>query len=170
MVVMEKESKMYEVGYLISPLVPVDKIADEALALRKVIEDKQGLLISEGEAKMQKLAYTIEKDGVGKFDDAYFGWIRFFADSGVLADIKKSFEDIKDVLRFLIVKLDKEAPKKISKKPAKKIHDIKVEEKSEVQEEEVDKRLEEILGGSEDTTKDTIVSLDEEVKEPHSDK
>jgi len=133
---METEQKMYEIGYLLSPLIPEEKLDEEIFVLRKSIEDKQGLIISEGRPKMQRLAYPINK-----LETAYFGWIKFMAEPSSLPEIKNP-----QIIRFLITEIIKSSPaKKIIKKKKAIIPGIK----EGVKFEEIDKKLEELLGKSE---------------------
>ncbi|MCX6731415.1 MAG: 30S ribosomal protein S6 [Candidatus Parcubacteria bacterium] len=137
---METEQKMYEIGYLLSPLIPEEKLDEEIGSLRKLIEDKKGFILNEGRPKMQKLAYPIKK-----LETAYFGWIKFTADPSSLPEIKSP-----QIIRFLITEVIKTPPaKKIIKKkktlPAGVISGIK----EGIKFEEIDKKLEELLGKSE---------------------
>jgi small subunit ribosomal protein S6 len=147
---MEKNQETYEIGYLLTPLIPEDKLDDNVSNLRKFIEDKHGLILMEGRPKAQKLAYSIKS-----FDSAHFGWVKFMANSEIINDISASFEKNDNVLRFLVVKPAKEAgvvksrDKKLSAR--KKIVGIRgmegaAEKKEEVKSEEIDKKLEELLG------------------------
>jgi len=137
---MENEQKIYEIGYLLSPLIPEEKLDEEISVLRKTIEDKGGFIMSEARPKIQKLAYPIKK-----LESAYFGWIKFTADPSSLPEIKNP-----QIIRFLITEIIKET---LTPPPAKKIirkkKTIIPEIKEGVKFEEIDKKLEELLGKSE---------------------
>lgn len=137
---METEQRMYEIGYLLSPLIPEEKLDEEISILRKIIEDKQGFIMSEARPKMQKLAYPIKK-----LETAYFGWIKFTAAPSSLPEIKSP-----QFIRFLITEIIKET---LTPPPAKKIIKKKKTIISGIKEgvkfEEIDKKLEELLGKSE---------------------
>ena len=143
---MEKESKIYEVGYLLSPLIPEDKLDGEIFVLRDAIEKKQGLVVNEEKARMQRLAYNIIKPHAGNFESAWFGWIKFMANPEIVSEIKNSFDKNQNIVRFLIVNSAKEdttrrAPRKtMGRKPF-----TAPEVKTEIKTEEVDKKLEELL-------------------------
>ena len=142
---MEKGKEMYEIGYLLTPLISIEKLDDEIAALRKSIEDKSGLITNEGRAKMQKLAYTITKKGMGSLNDAYFGWIKFVVDTENVLEINDSFDKNLNIVRFLLIKTAEESASKKPAKPKtpkKKPEDI---EKEEVQNEEIDKKIEELI-------------------------
>lgn len=143
---MEKESKIYEIGYLLSPLIPEEKLDGDISALREAIEKKQGLVVSEERAKMQRLAYAIKKPHAGNFESAWFGWIKFMANPEFLSEIKNSFDKNQNLVRFLIINSLKEdtarrAPRKIIRRKPLTAPEIKTEIKNE----EVDKKLEELL-------------------------
>lgn len=151
---MEKETKMYEIGYLLSPLISEEKLDEEISALRKLIEDKQGFIMNESRAKSQSLAYPVKG-----FNSAYFGWIKFAASPEVLSEIKISFdnppfakgEGENKVVRFLIIKTTKETavPRLTKKIVRKKIFPERPKEKLGIKPEEIDKKIEELIGKSE---------------------
>lgn len=148
---MDKNKKMYELGYLLSPIIPEDKLDEEISSLRKVIEDQKGLIMNEGRAKMRTLAYTIKKPRAGNYDNAYFGWIRFLVDVDSISEIKSSFNKNTNLIRFLIVELIKESAKKPSKKKLLKrkiAQPVEAAEKMEIKPEEIDKKIEELIGNN----------------------
>lgn len=147
---MEKERKMYEIGYLLSPLIPEEKLDEEISVLRKLIEDRQGFIMNEGRARIQSLAYPVKG-----FDSAYFGWIKFAASPEVLPEIKISFDNPPTgedkIIRFLIIKTVKgaAAPRLMKKQVVrKKISPERPKEKSGIKPEEIDKKIEELLASS----------------------
>jgi ribosomal protein S6 len=143
----EKEPRLYEFAYLLNPLITEEKLADEINILRSIIEEKaNSLILSEEAPKSRKLAYPIKK-----VDTAYFGWIRFMSRPDAVFEVKNEFDKNKNILRFLIILAKQEAaprkPMKISKpkKPAA-VKAPKPEEKQPIVEEEIDKKLEELIG------------------------
>lgn len=145
---MERETKIYEIGYLLSPFIPADKLNDEISLIRKIIEDRQCLITGEGRAKMQNLAYTIKKGPSEKFESAYFGWIKFISSPEDLGEIKGLFEKTPNVIRFISLKAAKETANKksasgIMKK--KKFPKDEISIKTEVKPEEIDKKIEELI-------------------------
>lgn len=147
---MEKETKMYEIGYLLSPLISEEKLDEEISALRKLIEDRKGFIMNESRAKSQSLAYPVKG-----FNSAYFGWIKFVASPEVLPEIKISFDNPPiggdKIVRFLIIKTIKETaiPRLTKKIVRKKISLERPKEKLGIKPEEIDKKIEELLGKSE---------------------
>ncbi len=151
---MENDTKTYEIGYLLSPLVPEEKLGGEISVLRGLIESRKCLIMGEERAKIRKLAYTVQKRGSGRFDTAYFGWIKFVADPSAITGIKEDFDKEANILRFLILDITKnESIKKTAKKPPKPVGFRKkvvlgaeVAIKTEIKPEEIDKKIEELLG------------------------
>jgi len=148
---MENNTKTYEIGYLLTPLVSEEKLDEEVSVLRKLIEDQQCFIMGEERPKMRKLAYPIQK-----FDTAYFGWIKFVVTPEIAEKVKGAFDGAGNVLRFLILEITKEdAIKKPVKKFSKPFRSEKSEApsaggevrvKTEVKPEEIDKKIEELLG------------------------
>ena len=139
---MENERKIYEIGYLLTPLVSEENLAEEAGSLRKLIEDRGGFVINEGQPKTRRLAYPI-----AKMESAYFGWLKFMASPETIGEIKTSLEKLgAKIIRFLITGAVKEemvsAPvKRIIRK--KKVIPPEIKEGAKF--EEIDKKLEELL-------------------------
>lgn len=142
---MGKDNKTYEINYLINPLIPEDKVADEMAVFRKIIEDNKGFVMGEDQAKMQSLSYTIKG-----FDNAYFGWFRFSSGADAVENIKKEFVKNEKILRSLIASVGKnDAVQFVSKNGlgATKTEGVNSEiaEKIKIKPEQIDEKLEEIL-------------------------
>lgn len=105
----KKEDRLtvYEIGYLIASSVPNEKVEEEVNKIKKVISDSGASVISEEAPHYEDLAYTIRTKTVSgsyhKFDNAYFGWIKFEVGSSVIDSIKKSVEIIPSIIRSLII-------------------------------------------------------------------
>lgn len=142
---MERDNKTYEINYLMTPLVPEDKTAEETAVLRKIIEDNKGFVVAEDQAKIQKLSYSIKK-----FDNAYYGWLKFSAGAESIDGIKNGFSKNEKILRALITEAGKENAAQFAPrygagtaKPEGSLSE-KVE-KVEIKPEQIDEKLEEIL-------------------------
>jgi len=137
----EADPKLYEIGYLLTPLIPADKLDDEVNLIRSAIEKEKGLITGEEAPKSRSLAYEIKK-----FTTASFGWIRFMARPDALENLKKSFDGNANLLRFLILNAEKET---IFQKPLRAVRAKSADTQTpreEIKEEEIDKKLEEIAG------------------------
>lgn len=142
---MNKDNKTYEINYLMTPLLPEDKVAEEVFVLRKIIEDNKGFVVGEDQPKTQKLSYSIKK-----FDSAYYGWFKFSAGAESVDNIKNSFNKNENILRALVAETGKENIAQFA--PRRGAGAVKTEElssesagKVEIKPEQIDKKLEEIL-------------------------
>ena len=129
--------------------------------LRNFIAGKNGLIISAGTPKRQSLSYRIKKE-----DAAVFSWIKFTLKTELLKDFKEYFDKLPAVLRFLVIKTKQEATRKtvprikltdVPKTDSMQMPETKqegttaTENKSTenavaVKEEDIDKKIEELLG------------------------
>lgn len=102
---------VYEVSFLIVPTVSEDSISEEFSAVKSAVESSGGSVITEEFPKKRNLAYTMEKAFESKYqryDEAYFGWIKFELVSASVADIKAELDKRQTVLRHMIVKTVRE--------------------------------------------------------------
>ena len=102
----ERDIKVYEIGYLIVPSVPEEKIAGEISAIKDVLNKHKAELIADEPATLRPLAYTMVKK-IGtvnrRFDSAYFGWIKFEAAPVEVRLIEKEVKEVDSVLRLLLI-------------------------------------------------------------------
>jgi ribosomal protein S6 len=161
---MDKDNKTYELDYLLNPSIKDEEYNDFSDKIRDMIAKKSGMMVSNGEKKLMPLAYPIKKE-----TSAVFGWIKFVSGPETIADLKNLLEKQDSVLRFLIIKPLKDKPLKAlvikSRKkkeeypqatsPEKEPAPVAVSsssavkektEKENIQEEELDKKIEELLG------------------------
>ena len=142
---MDKENKTYEINYLITPLIPEDKVAEEAAVLRKIIEDNKGFVVGEDQPKTQKLSYPIKK-----FDSAYYGWFKFSAGAESVDNIKNGFNKNEKILRALVTEAGKENIAQFALRygvamPKSEAVSSEKAEKVEIKPEQIDEKLAEIL-------------------------
>ncbi|MFH1979188.1 MAG: 30S ribosomal protein S6 [Patescibacteria group bacterium] len=159
---MDKETVLYEIGYLLRTNLKEEEVLSFHENLRNFITENKGLIITEGESKKQiELAYPIKKEAF-----ALFNWIKFSLNSSGIKKAKDYLDKQPSVLRFLIVKSEKEEPAKIttlkdmsvtgkiSLKPKTKTEktetpdkdEAETEENVKIKEKEIDKKIEELLG------------------------
>jgi ribosomal protein S6 len=156
MAVMEEETKLYELGYLIKGDLPDEICLKTAEAVRKAIEDEKGLIISENQPKKQNLGYAVKGQ-----ETAYFGSLKFIFPTEKIPLFQKNLEKL-NLLRIFLSK--KKQEKEIVKRSLKRrptrpgarkessdlsssTAPVKDEHQGEaIQVEEIDKKLEEILG------------------------
>jgi ribosomal protein S6 len=147
---LEKEVKLYEVAYLISPSKSEEEAKFFHEALKNSIPSLGGLVEENGSVIKRRLYYPIKK-----IKEAYFAHFKFLINPKTLVDLKKKLEE-KDVLRYLLVET-KRVPQRVYKprvfKSASANETVTPKTSSEsaivepaINVEEIDKKLEEILG------------------------
>ncbi len=103
--------KVYEIGYLLVSSIPVEKVTEVTASLKDVISKNGAQMIADEAPELRTLAYTMIKK-IGpvnhRFDQGYFGWLKFEMPAGKIEEVKKSFEANPEVLRILVVTTVKE--------------------------------------------------------------
>ncbi|MDO8183715.1 MAG: 30S ribosomal protein S6 [bacterium] len=151
-----EETKLYELGYLFSPLVPVEDVAVAiSKSIKEVIEALGGKVVDGLDPKMNRLTYTISKSVEHRrtsYSEAYFGAIRFNLWPGSLASLEEKFKLDASILRYTIISLPKDANKIIIPKrpllPRKRVLtrvDKPTEPVTPMTEEAIDKEIEGLL-------------------------
>ncbi len=105
------DSRIYEVGYLLSPAIEGADVPIEYTNLKDMISSFRGELIADDMPKNIELAYTMEKliaNVRHKFNSAYFGWVKFAMDPDKVIELKKKLELDPKIVRFLIMKTVRE--------------------------------------------------------------
>lgn len=146
----KKESRIYEIGYLLIPNLSSEEVADTVNSIRDLIEGVGGALISSENPKLTRLAYAMEKTKEHKkhtYEEAHFGWIKFHADAGVPLEVKGKLDTDDNVIRFIIMKTTLEDTR-VPKRPpvAKKAKSADKEKSGEpISEVELDKAIDELV-------------------------
>ena len=102
---------VYELGFLILPSIPEDKLSLVVDAIRGLVTKAGGAEIDAEAPFKQPLAYSISKTiGASRYvlTDAYLGWIKFEVEPGEIMAIKTGIEKMGEILRFLLVKAPRE--------------------------------------------------------------
>lgn len=105
------ELSVYEVGYLVLPSLPEDKVPEVATVVREVFVKEGGMEISAEEPVKRDLAYSMSKTiGASRYvlTDAYFGWIKFEVGPSKIEAINLKLRKIPEILRFLLIKAPRE--------------------------------------------------------------
>jgi len=157
----DEEPKVYEVGFHIVPTIAEDDISPAVNTIRDLIESVKGVIISDGNPSLVKLAYPMDHIVANKksiFDSANFGWIKFQTLAENVATIKDGLEKNENVFRFIIIKTVRENT--LARKPAFRAKkstpatnsDLSTDtakkekvKKEDISEEEVDKAIEELV-------------------------
>ena len=98
--------KVYEIGYLLVSSVPPEKVGDVVAVLKETLSKKSAEIISEEAPELISLAYTMTKKIgtiIHRFDQAYFGWIKFEVAGNQIEEIKKTLEMHAEMLRMLVM-------------------------------------------------------------------
>lgn len=106
-----REPVVYELGFLILPSIPEDKLSNITDAIRKIISKEGGTALDAEAPFKQNLAYAMSKTvGASRYivSDAYLGWIKFEIDRARISMIKAGVEKIDEILRFLLIKAPRE--------------------------------------------------------------
>ena len=124
------EPRIYELGYHLVPTLAEEQIPGASGAVRGMIERISKDIIAEELPVFIDLAYQIVKTVEHKnkrFDQAYFGWIKFDGSPEGIAELEEGLKKDENVLRYLIVKTIRE-----NTFIAKKFTGVKVKEPEEV--------------------------------------
>jgi ribosomal protein S6 len=118
----ENSVRVYEAGYLLLPSISEEKVSDEVSLIKSTIEKHGGVFKGEVSPRHIPLAYEIVKH-IGarneRFNSAYFGAIQFKAESTEIPALTKALEANPSIVRFLLIKADKELKKPVSKREVK---------------------------------------------------
>ena len=103
--------KVYEVAYLVSPNVGEEKVGEVVSRVKASLEKGGAFVIADEYPRFRPLAYTLVKPLGGKnekYTTAFFGWVKFEGPVSVLETLKADLDRDADIVRFLIVKTDRE--------------------------------------------------------------
>lgn len=150
----EGELKIYELGYLLIPTLGEEDAPAVYGNIKETISALGGQFIMDEMPKMIPLAYTMDKiiqNVRHKFDNAYFGWVKFEMTGDKVEFLKKKLDLDTNTLRFLITKTVREntiAGKRFSERglAKKKVGTRKEgEEAVEINKEEIDKEIDAMI-------------------------
>lgn len=106
----ERELISYEFAFHILPTVAEGEVTNVFDKIKNQITKVGGELTDEEAPKRFDLAYEIVKYLEGKnrkFGSAYFGWVRFRIEAVKLSELNENFDETKELLRFMLLKLTK---------------------------------------------------------------
>jgi len=151
----EGEAAIYELGYLLVPTIPEEKVGEEVSKIKDTVE-QEGFIISGESAELKSLAYTMSKELGGKkntFTSGYFGSLIFQTEQGSIDDIKAALDKNERLLRILIIGRTKESLVPSARKPVglrtktagEPERSPKTPAERAAQEKEIDKTIEELV-------------------------
>ncbi len=106
------ESAVYEIGYHLLSTISEEDVTKEAGKIADLLKSEKAELVGERVPSLMPLAYPISKRIAGKktnFENAYFGWVAFEVEKPAIDRIKTALDANASVLRFIIVRTDREA-------------------------------------------------------------
>lgn len=98
-------SRVYEIGYHISPATKDDEVERVVSEMRSMIESAGGAFIAEGAPSLTRLAYMIPVVENGKhveYDRGHFGWIKFEAPVLAAAILTEALKRHQAVMRSIL--------------------------------------------------------------------
>jgi ribosomal protein S6 len=134
------EPKVYEFGFLLSPAIREEDLDTHTDAIKNLITQAQGLVISEGRPEYIDIAYPMTKVIENKkhtYEQAYFGWIKFDVAPNHIDAIKNAVEAFPEIIRLLAITTVRENTI-VSKKPLSTVVTKKHRHDDDVSEDEGD--------------------------------
>ena len=107
----DEDIKLYELGFNLVSSIAESELDKEFISLKDIITKHKGSIVSESNPTLIDLAYTMIKNIDSKrvrYDQAYFGWVKFNAFPDVIEGLKDDIEDLPSVLRFMILNASEE--------------------------------------------------------------
>ena len=103
----EEIKRIYELGYILSPIVTDGEISKELDILKGAVSTTGNKVLAEGIPEFIDLAYTMEKNIASKkmkYNQGYFGWIKFEGDPASMESIKKVLDSNLNLVRYILIK------------------------------------------------------------------
>lgn len=148
----DTETRKYEVGFSIVPIIAEEEIPGEFTKIKDILESFGGVVEGSELPKRIGLAYKIAKEETGGrtwYDAAYFGWMRFSILPERMLELKNKLRNHEPILRFLLILAGPEksmpSPRMtfVGGKRAKPKE--KASERPMLSEAEIDKTIEELI-------------------------
>jgi ribosomal protein S6 len=155
----EARPEVYEIGYHLVPTLE-DSAEGGVSRIRSVIEKAGGNFLAEGSPQRITLAQPISIWNNGrwtKYDQSYFGWIKFELDAAQITAVEKALKEDREVLRSIVFKTIREdiraQVRQFVLKEVKRSDTIKsslrrasvVESSAEISDEKIDEAIAELV-------------------------
>jgi len=129
-----QEKRLYEIGFILDPDLGGKDLLNALALLKEIITQKlEGNILEAGKLKKVNLAYPIKKKEKG-----YFGYFVFETLPEKASELKDHLKYESSVLRYILIKRNRKLFEKKEVLPQE-------ERKEKIDEEALEKRLEEIL-------------------------
>ena len=99
------DNGVYEAGFILVPGITEEKLPEVFGSVKEAILATGAIAVSEEFPKLTTLAYTMEKtinNKIERFNEGYFGWIKFEVEGAQIAKIDAMLRLRIDVIRHLI--------------------------------------------------------------------
>jgi len=140
----EGQAKLYEVAYLINSTLTLEEAQNLHQTFKNVIQDLGGLIENDGEVMRKHLSYEIKK-----MHEAYLAYFRFTIQPEKIGELNTKLNS-PQVLRHLILQAKRVPPRPVRirsiKTKPEEIKKVPAQPAPSANIEEIDKKLEEILG------------------------
>lgn len=108
---MLKEDEIYEISFIFNPNLQEELANQKLEVLKNDIASLKGSFISEETPYIRDLSYEMTRviNNVNtRFKQGYFGWVKFYLQKDKIENINKKLKLDEEIIRFLIVKADKD--------------------------------------------------------------
>lgn len=105
------DSRIYEISFIFDNKLDESAALEKGNAIKQSIATLGGSFISEEVPYMRELAYEMTRvvNNVNvRFNEGYFGWIKFEMDGGKVKELEKGLKLDEQVVRYLVVKTVRE--------------------------------------------------------------
>lgn len=94
----------YEIVYILNPVLSEKQIEDVMKKIKTLLTSKKGDIVNHENWGLKTLSYPIENKNSG-----FYNLIEFTADGDIISDFEVELRRDESIMRYLIVKLDKDA-------------------------------------------------------------
>jgi ribosomal protein S6 len=108
---MSEDTRTYELSFILVPTVPESEVDQKVAELKNAITALEGTIGAEGTTEFIDLAYRIEKNVKSKkmkWNQGYFGWMKFTAAPEALEALKKVLDGNLELMRYMLIKTSAE--------------------------------------------------------------
>ena len=94
----------YEIVYILNPVLSEKQIEDVMKKIKTSLTSKKGKVVNHENWGLKPLSYPIENKNSG-----FYNLIEFTAEGNLISDFEVELRRDESIMRYLIVKLDKDA-------------------------------------------------------------
>ena len=94
----------YEIVYILNPVLSEKQIEDVMKKIKTILTSKKGKVVNHENWGLKSLSYPI-----GNKNSGFYNLIEFTAEGDIISDFEVELRRDESIMRYLIVKLDKNA-------------------------------------------------------------